>query len=161
MSIPTGFLSSWSEAARGEPRDTVVGALQSLLAVTEARLTKYEADVLKASGYHALVAGGTVSEWLVKGYPDPGIVALAVAAVGCAVGVFCLLPPKQKLLSMLDWLGITAPGQEVGEGGRGVRQVSQVVDEVSRVRSLRMHFLSLSCRIEKFFGFRMRILLFS
>jgi hypothetical protein len=71
LSIPQGFFDPhWSEAARGEARDTVVGALQSLLAVTAAGLKEYEADFLTSPSYPAVVAGRMVNEGLMKGYPD-------------------------------------------------------------------------------------------
>ncbi|RMY99790.1 hypothetical protein D0860_08200 [Hortaea werneckii] len=64
---PGGSFRHGSIAARSEPQDSAVEALESLLYVTSAALEKYQGNVAREMGKPALVSGGMIDESIVFG----------------------------------------------------------------------------------------------
>ncbi|KAI6808104.1 hypothetical protein KC332_g13145 [Hortaea werneckii] len=64
---PGGSFRHGSIAARSEPQNSAVEALESLLYVTSAALEKYQGNVAKEMGKPALVSGGIIDESIVFG----------------------------------------------------------------------------------------------
>jgi hypothetical protein len=66
LTIPTGIGRNWTLAAKGESRESMVAALQSLFEVTATALEKYQGNVFRSPTSPSEVAGGLIDESLVK-----------------------------------------------------------------------------------------------
>ncbi|KAM0698770.1 hypothetical protein Q7P36_000813 [Cladosporium allicinum] len=75
----------WSVAARGEARNTVVGALQSLLDVTAAALAEYEGKVLSNPNNPREISGGIIDKRTVEGGVLLGVTVVAMVCCAAAL----------------------------------------------------------------------------
>jgi hypothetical protein len=70
LTIPTGIGRNWSMAAKGETRESLLAALQSLFEVTATALEKFQGHVFKSPTTPSEIAGGMIDESLVKSTKD-------------------------------------------------------------------------------------------
>jgi hypothetical protein len=70
LTIPTGTGRNWTVAAKGESRESIVAALQSLFEVTAMALEKFQGNVFKSQSTPSEIAGGIIDESLVKTTKD-------------------------------------------------------------------------------------------
>jgi hypothetical protein len=70
LTIPTGMGRNWTLAAKGESRESIVAALQSLFEVTATALEKFQGNVFKSPSTPSEIAGGLIDESLVKTSKD-------------------------------------------------------------------------------------------
>lgn len=65
LTVPTRLDPNRSVAAKGQNRDTILGALRSLFDVTAAALAKYQGNILRNPSDPGNIAGGLIDESLV------------------------------------------------------------------------------------------------
>jgi hypothetical protein len=70
LTIPTGMGRNWTLAAKGESRESIVAALQSLFEVTATALGKFQGNVFKSPSTPSEITGGMIDESLVKTTKD-------------------------------------------------------------------------------------------
>jgi hypothetical protein len=76
LTIPAGMGRNWTIAAKGESRESILAALQSLFEVTATALEKFQGNILKSPTSPGEIAGGMIDKSLMKTTRDSSWISM-------------------------------------------------------------------------------------